>query len=643
MVRFPRSSRASRRPTTRSGSSRAGRRPPGRAAARPAARRPSATSPSTRRSHRRAGSYRLHTNLPGGSEQRPPRSSACRSPPEPPVKQRLRLVRRRITAAVARDVRRRVAGRRRAGQGRRDERRRDEPVADDGPPSQSDDGAGATQSGGESQSDGFGPTAERRRTSSRRRGSRRVRRATTARAAAPTPAPARAAASRAAPSPPGSHEGARAHRRGVRRARRPARRRAATRRWRSRWPRPCCGACTPRSRASIRARSCAASTTMRGRRVPASALVRRLAAAVPYAGALSGGLVDATVEPTFAPERTAPTGDPRPARPDPQRRWAQVSVDGRRSRARPAWRSTAAGSARASPPTSSPTGCAALPSYAIECMGDVRAGRRRARPAGREPLGRRGPGRATPDRRRGRHERRHAPRLAPDRPEHRTARPHGHRPGHGARAHRARGRGPRQGRAARAARRRRAITSPTAACSSSTTARSSRYDTRLDDEPGRRARRADDLEPRDQLRPAHGPEDPGAAPPRARAAGRPPGAGQRDLRPDRRPRRLAAARPGAAPRPGRAARPLRRALPPAGHRPRADRRLWHVRAGRDVLRPPARRHPALALGAPLAAPLLAARRRARPASGNRRDDDVGARRARAARGRGRGAGGDARS
>ena len=46
--------------------------------------------------------------------------------------------------------------------------------------------------------------------------------------------------------------------------------------------------------------------------VPASALVRRLAAAVPYAGALSGGLVDATVEPTFAPERTAPDGRSAP-------------------------------------------------------------------------------------------------------------------------------------------------------------------------------------------------------------------------------------------------------------------------------------------------------------------------------------------
>ena len=47
-----------------------------------------------------AGSYRLHTKLPGGSEQGPPRSSACSSPPHSPVNERLRIVRRRITAAV---------------------------------------------------------------------------------------------------------------------------------------------------------------------------------------------------------------------------------------------------------------------------------------------------------------------------------------------------------------------------------------------------------------------------------------------------------------------------------------------------------------------------------------------------------------
>ena len=96
--------------------------------------------------------------------------------------------------------------------------------------------------------------------------------------------------------------------------------------------------------------------------VPASALVRRLAAAVPYAGALSGGLVDATVEPALVPQRTTPDGEPRPATPDPQQPWAQrVDRRARRSRARPASPWTAAGWARAWPPTSSPTGCARCP------------------------------------------------------------------------------------------------------------------------------------------------------------------------------------------------------------------------------------------------------------------------------------------
>ena len=60
--------------------------------------------------------------------------------------------------------------------------------------------------------------------------------------------------------------------------------------------------------------------------VPASALVRRLAAAVPYAGALSGGLVDATVEPALVP-RTYGSGQAIRARRRPIR-----GADGRRSR-----------------------------------------------------------------------------------------------------------------------------------------------------------------------------------------------------------------------------------------------------------------------------------------------------------------------
>ena len=108
--------------------------------------------------------------------------------------------------------------------------------------------------------------------------------------------------------------------------------------------------------------------------VPASALVRRLAAAVPYAGALSGGLVDATVEPTFAPERTAPTGDPRPATPDPQRRWAQVSVDAEAVSRPPGVALDSGGLGKGLAADLVADRLRGLPSFAIECLGDVRAG-----------------------------------------------------------------------------------------------------------------------------------------------------------------------------------------------------------------------------------------------------------------------------
>ena len=107
--------------------------------------------------------------------------------------------------------------------------------------------------------------------------------------------------------------------------------------------------------------------------VPASVLVRRLAAAVPYAGALSGGLVDATVEPAFAPERTAPAGDPRPATPDPQRRWAQVSVDAAAVSRPPGVALDSGGLGKGLAADLVAGRLRGLPSYAIECMGDVRA------------------------------------------------------------------------------------------------------------------------------------------------------------------------------------------------------------------------------------------------------------------------------
>lgn len=107
--------------------------------------------------------------------------------------------------------------------------------------------------------------------------------------------------------------------------------------------------------------------------VPASVLVRRLAAAVPYAGALSGGLVDATVEPAFAPERTAPPGGPQPATPDPQRRWAQVSVDATAVSRPPGVALDSGGLGKGLAADLVAGRLRGLPSYAIECMGDVRA------------------------------------------------------------------------------------------------------------------------------------------------------------------------------------------------------------------------------------------------------------------------------
>jgi FAD:protein FMN transferase len=107
--------------------------------------------------------------------------------------------------------------------------------------------------------------------------------------------------------------------------------------------------------------------------VPASVLVRRLAAAVPYAGALSGGLVDATVEPAFAPERTPPAGDPRPAMPDPQRRWAHVSADAAAVSRPPGVALDSGGLGKGLAADLVADRLRGLQSYAIECLGDVRA------------------------------------------------------------------------------------------------------------------------------------------------------------------------------------------------------------------------------------------------------------------------------
>ena len=107
--------------------------------------------------------------------------------------------------------------------------------------------------------------------------------------------------------------------------------------------------------------------------VPASALVRRLAAAVPYAGALSGGLVDATVDPVFEPQRSVPNEAVRPAGPDPRRPWASVAVDAQAVSRPPGVALDSGGLGKGLAADLVADRLRALPSYAIECMGDVRA------------------------------------------------------------------------------------------------------------------------------------------------------------------------------------------------------------------------------------------------------------------------------
>ena len=108
-------------------------------------------------------------------------------------------------------------------------------------------------------------------------------------------------------------------------------------------------------------------------RVPASVLVRRLAAAIPYAGALSGGLVDATIAPRLQPDRTEPDGDPRPATPDPRRHWAKVSADATAVARPPGVALDSGGLAKGLAADLIADRMRDLPSFAVECLGDVRA------------------------------------------------------------------------------------------------------------------------------------------------------------------------------------------------------------------------------------------------------------------------------
>src|SRR5690349_15816509 len=109
-------------------------------------------------------------------------------------------------------------------------------------------------------------------------------------------------------------------------------------------------------------------------RVPASGLVRRLAAAIPYAGALSAGLVDATIPPRLAPEGPEPDGDPRPATPDPHRPWAAISVDETTVSRPPGVALDSGGLGKGLAADLIADRLRGLPSFAVECMGDVRVG-----------------------------------------------------------------------------------------------------------------------------------------------------------------------------------------------------------------------------------------------------------------------------
>ena len=108
--------------------------------------------------------------------------------------------------------------------------------------------------------------------------------------------------------------------------------------------------------------------------VPASALVRKLAAAIPYAGELSGGLVDATVDPMLTPSRETPEDEAHPATPDPRRRWARISTDTATVTRPPGVALDSGGLAKGLAADLIADHLREVPSFAIECLGDVRAG-----------------------------------------------------------------------------------------------------------------------------------------------------------------------------------------------------------------------------------------------------------------------------
>jgi thiamine biosynthesis lipoprotein len=85
-------------------------------------------------------------------------------------------------------------------------------------------------------------------------------------------------------------------------------------------------------------------------------------------------LVDATLPPILEPDHAAPAEGPYPAAPDPRRRWAGVSADTTTVTRTPGVALDSGGLAKGLAADLIADKLRALPSFAVECLGDVRAG-----------------------------------------------------------------------------------------------------------------------------------------------------------------------------------------------------------------------------------------------------------------------------
>lgn len=125
--------------------------------------------------------------------------------------------------------------------------------------------------------------------------------------------------------------------------------------------------------------------------VPTSPLLLRLASAVREAGELSGGLVDATLlreieaagyrdsmqhRPAGGPLAEPAAGNGAPARPSPERSWAEISVDRRAGTIKrpPGVEIDSGGVAKGMLADEVAATLAGFPAYAVDCCGDARIG-----------------------------------------------------------------------------------------------------------------------------------------------------------------------------------------------------------------------------------------------------------------------------